>query len=215
MMGSTFQIGRNENAAGIQARLLPGIILVDEPIPIDYMVWLSEVLGEGGVVDSSLARWTGARLAFRQKGPVANAARERSRLNYREQIATSVRAAGLSEGVADWLASDDVGASSMTILSRLSDFRDPVSPGDGPTSSLPSDASELRRCRLLVEHDDGALWGRFSDMSDVSDGWARLVKGWDDVCEVMDLECRTWREGVGACPETNHFLKVLLAPAST
>jgi hypothetical protein len=216
-MSNSFLISLGEQdspAAGLRSRIFEGIILIEEECPISVFAWLARLMDDGGVLDSSLARWSGAVVALRDSSAAALATRESFRSRYRKSVEAVVRAAGLNDVVADWLASDGVGASSMAILNHVGGVD---SSECGPLrldhSSSPSDVSDFRRCRLLLECDP-ALVERFGGMSVISAAWAALVQRWPELCSSLDAECPTWRDSLGQCPKTESLLREVLSSSS-
>jgi hypothetical protein len=102
----------------------------------------------------------------------------------------------ISPALRQWLLSGERGVSSEAIVSHLTGI--PI--GRRHSMSPPSDPSDLRRCRLMLEAVP-ELAPRIGEMATVSKQWAAIAAVWDDVCRTMDEECPDWRRG-GPCPRT-------------
>ena len=104
-----------------------------------------------------------------------------------------------------WLASGERGTSSNTIFTHLSGI-DAVGRWGG---SHPLDPDDFRRCRLLL----GIVpefQARIGELRKISPVWDRLVSNWADLCDLMDQEFPTWREGGrGSCPKTYERMQEL------
>lgn len=107
-----------------------------------------------------------------------------------------------------WLAAGEQGLSSLALFTLLTGVR-PRHYG-GSALDLPRDASEFRRCRLLLEQVPSLqralrlLARRTTDPELVS--WAALAEAWNDLCSQMDHEWPHWRTHAGRAPGVNAML---------
>lgn len=73
----------------------------------------------------------------------------------------------------------------------------------------PSDPSDLRRCRALLEAVP-EFAARLDEMATVSTQWAKLCAAWSGLCALMDEEAPKWRAGEGKCPRTWMMMSEIL-----
>jgi hypothetical protein len=117
----------------------------------------------------------------------------------------------IPEGALDWLARGERGISSEAIFSKMTGV--PVSSDRHYDWSIPLDPSDLRRCRLLLEA--VPEWqSRLHEMTDVSTGWAEMVKVWPELCATLDEEVPHWRRGNGTAPCTYRMMREAEARAT-
>lgn len=90
----------------------------------------------------------------------------------------------------EWLRTEERGISSEAIFTKMTGL--PI--GTWPeVACAPSDPSDLRRCRVLLEY--APEWAaRLSEMADVSRQWASLLPHWRNLCALMDEEAPHWRD---------------------
>lgn len=171
------------------------------PLPDGFNEML-ELAPEGAVVDLHVARLLGATLVagtaedllvLARDKDILDAARERSR-----GLLESVEGAFLPEGAVEWHATGERGASSNAIFENLT--------GTGNEASVPSDAYDFRRCRLLTEQVP-ALLELLPRMKTVSPRWNAFIERWDDLCQAMDKENPGWRQGKGPYVETMAIIR--------
>lgn len=113
----------------------------------------------------------------------------------------------VSLALAMWLASGQRGVSSETIVTYLTGLQ------TGSMRDVPRDASDLGRCRLLLEQVP-ELQPKFSRMAELSREWELLVQNWDALCALMDEEAPAWREGKGSAPKTYEWMVALRKQAA-
>jgi hypothetical protein len=94
----------------------------------------------------------------------------------------------VSPTVREWLLNGERGISSEAILTHLTGL--PIL--RWTSMSPPSDAHDVRRCRLLLEAVP-ELVPNFDRMREVNKYWAAVVDAWPDICLAMDLEWPQWR----------------------
>lgn len=99
----------------------------------------------------------------------------------------------LPDGAIEWLKFGARGVSSETIFGHLTGLPLTARP------RAPLDPSDLRRCRLLLEHVP-AFRAELNRMNEVSKHWAALVARWDEICVLMDEEAPDWRNEGGSAP---------------
>lgn len=98
----------------------------------------------------------------------------------------------ISSEALEWLRTGERGISSEVIFEHLTGL--PIQRGRKDT---PNDPDDLRRCRLLLKRvPDFAL--RLPEMAGVSERWAKLVKVWQRLGEIMDQETAVSNK----CPRT-------------
>jgi hypothetical protein len=180
-----------------------GCTLVYGAIPVRSLGQFLSGSWKGAVVDTDLARMTGANFAVgtpmatrRLKDTIAAEVMARTQETYSQDC--------LSSDAIRWLAHGEHGESSQAMFMKLTGVelhkRGPLN-----KSAYPFDASDLRRCRLLLEAvPELNEW--LHKMREVSPIWEALVGRWDEVCGVMDAECASWRDGIGFCPKTYELL---------
>lgn len=103
-----------------------------------------------------------------------------------------------------WLRHGERGISSEAIFAHLTGV-----PVGNMGMSPPYDASDLRRCRLLLAAVP-EFAARIDEMAQVSPQWARLVERWDEVCALMDAEA-----GTGTTRKTYALIQSLLYGKAT
>lgn len=95
----------------------------------------------------------------------------------------------ISEDLLNWLAKGERGLSSESIVQHLTGF---PALGAHWGMSTPMDASDLRRCILLLEQVP-ELAPRIGEMAAVSGQWAEIVEVWHELLDAMNEDCPTWR----------------------
>lgn len=95
----------------------------------------------------------------------------------------------ISADLLNWLAKGEHGLSSETIVQHLTGF---PALGAHWGMSTPQDASDLRRCLLLLEQVP-ELAPRIGEMATVSGQWAEIVEVWELMRTTLEGECPTWR----------------------
>lgn len=111
----------------------------------------------------------------------------------------------ISEEAQTWLKTGERGASSETIFSRLTGLNIRRLGNE----STPSDPSDLRRCRLLLEAVP-EFAASFVEMKEASGLWPTLVEHWDELCATMNKEAPGWHNvDKCRCPKTYKRMKEL------
>lgn len=99
-----------------------------------------------------------------------------------EQLWRDSRKLILTPGAVRWLAWGERGNSSNVIFGHLTGI--PMAVGDGMP---PFDASDFRRCRMLLDH--VPEWrNRLAEMAELGPEWSVLVENWQALCDLMDGE---------------------------
>jgi len=102
----------------------------------------------------------------------------------------------LSEAAQHWLRSGERGTSSESMLAIALDFNGLIPAWH---RSVPVDADDFRRCRLLVEAVPEVRPG-FDKIAIASPTFGAILARWDELCQMQDQETPTWRER-GARPD--------------
>lgn len=191
-----------------------GCTLIFGSVPARRMAELSAGAPADTVLAVDLASLTGASLAFGAPKDVdALVARLRT-----ERLATPYDVLpGWSRGANEWFLAGEHGASSATILQRVTGVDHPCTHQHGDTPcEFPLDPADFRRCRLLLDAAPDVAAKFPGVMMSVSPTWAALVAHWDELCGVMDEECADWATGgTTPCPRTYERLHALLFPDGT
>lgn len=110
----------------------------------------------------------------------------------------------VSPELREWLLRGERGVSSEAIASHMTGI-----PFGGRSMSPPSDPSDLRRCRLLLERVP-EFAPRVNEMATVGKGWAAIIAIWNDLCRTMDEESPYWRDMRGKAPKTYEMMSMAL-----
>lgn len=161
-------------------------VLIEGALPARWLTILSKAYPKA-VMAPGLANMLGCNFAFGLPDDVDALIASLKPAAEAAAVANCAKT-DLSEAAARWLASGERGISSNTIFTRLTGV-DAL--GDW-CQSYPSDAWDLRRCRLLLEQCP-ELAAKFPEMAKASKKWAALVRDWDMICKTMDEELPDWR----------------------
>jgi hypothetical protein len=109
----------------------------------------------------------------------------------------------LSDEAMEWLKNGEQGISSKAIFQITTGLPMLNGPFSNISYSNPSDPSDFRRCRLLLEAVPECR-KKFKEMRFVSPQWDGLIEHWDELCKLMDEECQNWKEPKGneVCQKT-------------
>ena len=195
--------------APYKIQIREGCTIVYGNMPLGAFLKLMREAQDTDLLDASAARMLGATAVIGPRDGLVNIRNQAS-----TSATTRVRAqlGGLARRLdADavrWLATGDQGLSSMALFTLLSGIRPPHHGSDA--LDLPSDAAELRQCRLMLEQvpslraQMAVLAGRTREPEVAA--WAALAESWDDLCRQMSHEVPDWRQGVDRAPAVNAML---------
>lgn len=179
--------------------------------PIDAMQMLERMAPKHSVIDTDLARMTGATIAV---GPAKEAAKLKERFGEaaHKKEANKPQNTGLSDNAVRWLATGERGLSSVCMFAYLS-AENPLRENLKDKTYHPHDPIDLRRCMLMLEQVP-ELKPKIKMMSYVSSQWAALVNVWDILEEMMEDEAPDWRKPNcrGSAPRTYEYMKTVLKP---
>jgi len=203
MLGTKLEMGSSDKTSyTVEHR--GNCVLVYGAVPVSAFSALTKMVPRKAVMATHLAQIAGCNLAMGlpddAKALAAELAPGAIAKAYRQYAGT-----GLSEAAIRWLAVGERGASSDAMFLRLTGIR-PLNM-NGEIAAHPHDPSDLGRCRLLLEQ-VSELSALLPDMANLSPIWARIVVGWDDLCEVMDTESPQWREGKVRAERTYELLQI-------
>lgn len=178
--------------------------IVHGPFRIEILSDLQSVAKKDDVMDMHVARLMGATIAIGPAEELDALSRDPAVLEAsRARSAAELSGVTLPAGALEWHATGHRGASSDAIFHFLLGL--PVPDG----IRVPLDASDFRRCRLLLEQvPDFAR--NLDKMAAASPVWARLAGRWNELCAVMDEECPDWRTGSAPCPATSELLRSIV-----
>lgn len=206
-----------DTAADARVETRDGCTLVFGSLSLNQLRDLSRDGSTDDVLSPDLARLVGATFAYGSAAAVEALLRR-----VRAQTLTAARPPALADlepAAQDWAVAGEVGASSATIFTWMTDIRlDPhrsLSDRRMPTD-FPHDPADLRGCRLLLEAVP-SFAGRFNAvMPQVSPTWAALVAQWPSICGTMDREYPDWRlpSGRGVCRETYRLMRMVVDQAA-
>ena len=179
-----------------------GCKLVKGPWPLTLLSLLLKDLPQHAVMDPHVARVTGSSLAVgcpqQLQALLDDPLIQQQALERVEALAPNLPAPAKR-----WLALGHQGESSQAMFQHLSGH------DIGAGLAHPFDASDMARCRLLLEQVP-ELHARLDRMAAVSPAWASLAAAWDELCALMDLESPQWREFTGRAPRTTERMRALL-----
>lgn len=112
----------------------------------------------------------------------------------------------MQENLMRWLASGERGISSNTMVTHLTGIN---VRGCYGFRNEPSDPDDLARCRKLLEQVP-ELQPLFTRMATCSGPWSELVANWQELCDLMDSESPSWREGRGSAPKVYKRMQELI-----
>jgi hypothetical protein len=172
------------------------VILLSGSLDVDFLEIVEKVCGDDAVVDTDLARMAGMSFACGKKETLEKLKLKLSPgalLIETEKLENK----NLSLAAIQWLAIGERGRSSNAI------FFNTIGAGIGSETAHPIDASDFRRCRLLVDSVP-EIKERLWMMRDVSFWWKAIINHWDDICKKMDNDLSK---------NTNNFIKNILIQA--
>ena len=111
----------------------------------------------------------------------------------------------MQENLIRWLAGGRRGVSSNTMVQHLTGL--PAL--GGRHGDHPHDPDDMTRCRRLLD-EVPELQSEFHRMATYSGPWAKLVKHWQELCDLMDDEAPRWREGQGRSTKTYERMRELI-----
>ncbi len=204
----------NENIEGSERMADPRIevrrncTLVHSALTSDMLRAISGDLPAGSILDMHLARLTGAQFAMGLPDDVARLTRAMEPIARRR---VDEAFPDQPSNVREWLAVGRHSPSSQTLFTRLTGL---VPPGASASSapSYPHDSSDLARCRTMLEFVPEVA-ANLRDAVDLCPEWAALIERWDSICEAMDEECPTWRDGCSRTPMTRNLIDEALRDA--
>lgn len=199
MFGVILQVG-GTTPASYRIENHGNCVLVFGSVPLSQMSALAKLVPENSIMDTHLARISGASFAMGPKEEIK--ALVASITESYVPGAHSIHSGLLSEEAIRWLAIGERGASSNAIFFRLTKVR---SQDIKDEMAHPHDPDDLRRCRLLLEQVP-ELAPRIGEMASVSKEWAALIEKWDDICRAMDSEAPEWRNGKGSAHITYRMM---------
>lgn len=200
------------NGAGYTVTEVDAVRLVRGSVPAECLGQIFEGTPKKALLDPHAARLLGVTFAIGERDALEALCRRRDVLEEAMQRAKKLVVDDrFCARTMEWLAYGEWGASSVVIFNRLlgSGLRHPLAYAQR-VGAHPEDVSELVRCRRLVESVPG-LRERLGEMTSVSQGWARVVAAWDELCKSMDEECPRWRERHADAPMTRKLLKAALS----
>lgn len=177
-------------------------VLVEGSLSPEWISAITKIMPKKTIVSPRLAQMLNCNFAF---GLAADVDALISSIKPElDRAAIANNKGPLSDAAVRWLASGERGISSNSIFSYLTG----VDALDGWTQGYPSDPSDFRRCRLLLEQCP-ELAEQFPRMANASKKWAALVRDWPAICAAMDKEIPQWRTPKGGeAPETYRLIKL-------
>ena len=162
------------------------IRIVTGTVPVTDLVSLINSVPADSVMDMQLAQMLGANFVFGPKAEL-DAYRESAFVRNSALLRAKHEMPEASDEVLNWLAFGERGASSNSMFRVMMDL-------PHGRAEHPHDASDFRRCRLLLEAIP-SIAHRLPMLSDASPEWAAIIAAWDSLCESLDAECPDWRSG--------------------
>jgi hypothetical protein len=195
---ATIEAGASINEYRVVTR--DGCTLVFGSIPVDHLVNITKLAGDGQVMHTTLSQIAGATIAY---GPAdrCDALAEKLR-------AERLRANPQVDNLGRWLMVGERGMSSEAIVMNL---RPGLAVGRRRDKlAHPHDPDDLKRCLMLLE-DVPELVPDFPRMREVSPVWAALVDHWDELRATFLQEGgATWRKGPWSAPKTYARMRELI-----
>jgi hypothetical protein len=191
------------HGAGYAVEQRDGCTLIRGVVTLERMASICTAAGPDAVLATDLAFLSDAVMAFGTQSAV-DALVAKLRAAKLADARPQERFSGLSDAATEWFLAGEHGLAAATVFTRVTGIPHPYIRDEGvePTSH-PSDPSDLRRCRLLLDAAPELMQPFREIMPGVSPAWMALVANWDDLCSTMDRECPDWRAGKGgACRET-------------
>lgn len=154
-------------------------------------------------MDSGLANKIGATLVMGKKDSLSMLSNDPGiKSIIKARVASEIGRSKISDEAKEWLENGERGLSSNSIFARLTGIN--ILRSD----EHPRDASDLRRCRLLLEAVP-EFGHKISMMKDVSPEWSAIASDWNAICAIMDEETPSWREGIGRASLADKRIKEL------
>lgn len=209
MLGMAVTAGGKENEYRVVER--DGCMLLFGEVPVSKVVALFGTQPKNAVLDTHLARLTGATFAV---GLPEATHRLRKAIEPEVLRRTQERYCGhdLSEEAIRWLAIGEQGISSQVMFLHLTGVQPPRLRDESCTDT-PRDPDDLARCRRLLE-EVPELQDVLPRMAEISPAWAGLIEAWPQLCATMDEESPNWRSGEGSAPRTYEAMRAISASSS-
>ncbi len=186
------------NASQYRVEVVAGCTLIFGNLPISHFTKFAEIHGKSGVMDTRLARLSGATFAL---GSADDTEALRELLTHR-----ILRANPNMTALDRWLRVGERGSSTDAIVAKLRMVRD-----ISDLKAHPHDPDDLRRCLLLLEAVPD-LVPDFERMREVSPVWSALVDVWPSLAAELERESRgRWRTGKFCAPKTYELIKAAVA----
>ena len=177
--------------------------LVFGSIPVSDMYAIIASCPKGSVASITAAKMADATFAF---GLDADCQKFQVRIYPNRLIATKNLYPNLSSQAQEWIASFKGGSSSFALFFKATG----ISLSNCALDSYPHDASDFKRCRILIESVP-EIYGILFKMTSVSKVWANFVKHWIGICNCMDSEVPNWRFRSDDAPNTNKMIQNIIS----
>ena len=184
-----------------------GVILVQGSLPIDAFANFATSLGRKAIADPHLARLDGVTFAFGLPDACGV---------MRKTITAKVMG-DRSSPIGMWQQIGEHGMSSKWLYTHL-EFERLLANDEDPIFPIvekcrhPSDPSDLRRCRLMLEMEP-QLQPLLHKAKGQSAVWDALLNNWDSLCATMDEESPDWRTAPGAASKTYDAMRSIIDKA--
>lgn len=182
-----------------------GCIITYGSMPIPTMMKLIDEAGEDALLDAALARRLNASMVVGLQEDLAQLNKDPEILDViKQNIEGKSKSFNVPESALLWLETGDRGLSSETIFYYMTKM--PIIEADD--ISHPHDASDLARCRLLLEAVP-EFEARKEELGSISNHWRALMNHWPMLCMTMDKESPNWRKREGSAPDTYKLMNSL------
>jgi len=104
-----------------------------------------------------------------------------------------------------WIASCKGGLSSYALFYKATG----ISLTDASNDAHPHDAADFKRCRILLDNVPETS-DTLNKMTKVSDAWEKLVRNWEEICNLMDNEAPNWRSNDCLANNTSNLIKSII-----
>jgi hypothetical protein len=182
-----------------------GCVIAYGSMPIPTMMKLIEEVGEDALMDASLARRLNASMVVGLQDDLERLNKDPEIIDViKNNITGKSKTFNVPESAINWLEKGDRGLSSETIFYFMTKM--PIIEVDD--ISHPHDASDLARCRILLEAVP-EFDARRDELRSISNHWRVLVDNWSVLCTTMDKESPKWRKREGSAHGTYKLMQSL------